>query len=611
MKHINLIKNSKTANRTVQEEKQINKRIGISFALYLFFFGINVMTGIFMNCITLDEEFLPATAAAAILGKDWSAVMPQFSSVGQLANGILYLPAMLLFPNPVVQYKFYMIISSAVYALVAPCSYILATRLGITEIWQRIVTASVCTLAPVIISGSHFIATDSLCAVIVWLLAMIILKDDTAEDKKSARRFLLATVAGILCAMAYFINPAMIILPFIITGFCIFLYFSHKRRPLFLAVFIIAFAVLFAADLFLSKLISEFTDISFGGGIISLTAASFSTLVSRPSEFFAMLGGKIYTFTVSSWGLASGAVAFMLIGATSYYRRKRKNKEQFYSENYALCSIFFLLTLLIIPVSALFSLGGDVGGQESYLSASGLSAIITAFIFMFFIYIFRYGITYVRLMSVIAVTGILSFTGIMLCEGCVTALDSFDSVTAAGISPLKLDFLANTPFDSDSMVYPVFFIFTALAALIPVVCCAKKYAHRITAFVCTGLILFSAIYTYIDTVFVYSAKGSETAVALEDISGYVAKTGENAPVIAVCGKNDNLAKGIQYFNQGNEVIYTDNKQNIPESCYLIMQGNDTPYGYCVLIGRTDDINIYAYGKQTVLWNEGNSHISES
>ncbi len=604
MKHFNLTKDrSNAAVMPGQAEKQIIRRMDISFALYLLFFIINVITGLFMNCITVEDEFLPATAAAVMLGKNWSGVMPQFSSLGQLVQGILYLPAMLLFNNPVLQYKFYMIISAAVYALVAPCAYTMTSRLGITEIWQRVIISSVCTLSPVVISGSHFLSAQPMCIVIVWIVALILLKSDTAEDKKSGRRFFSATTAGVLCAVAYFINRAMILLPFIITGYCIYIYFVHKRRPLFLAVFVISFAVLFTADMLLSKLLTDIPFIAFDGGVMASFGNAFSLAAENPGLFFSHLGGRVYTFIVSSWGMTTGAIAFMTVAAASYCRRKSKNYEQFYGENYALNSIFFLLTTLLIPVGALLSVADEIKGQESFLASDDTAMIITPLIFMFLVYIFRYGITYVRLMAVIATTGLLSFASIMLCKASVITLDSLNTVEAAGISPLKLDFLSSAPFDSDGMVYPVFFIFTAYAALIPVVCCAKNHAKYITAFACAGLLTFSAVYTYGDTVFVHAAKSVKNSESIDSISSYITKEGAEPPLITVCGENRNLAMGIQYFNQDREVIYTEDKNSLPDNCYLITENDIVPYGYCVLIGRTDGINIYAYGSDTIMWNE--------
>ena len=59
------------------------------------------------------------------------------------------------------------------------------------------------------------------------------------------------------------------------------------------------------------------------------------------------------------------------------------------------------------------------------------------------------------------------------------------------------------------------------------------------------------------------------------------------------------AMSIQYYNQSSTVKYIKEGQAIPSDCYLISTDSVRTDGACVLIGRINDINVYAIGRNTV------------
>ena len=73
------------------------------------------------------------------------------------------------------------------------------------------------------------------------------------------------------------------------------------------------------------------------------------------------------------------------------------------------------------------------------------------------------------------------------------------------------------------------------------------------------------------------------------------------------------AMSIQYYNQSSTVKYT-----LPTDCYVVSSDSVNVSGACVLIGRIDDINVYAIGNNAIRHDNGeppekpgNNTISES
>ncbi len=591
---------------TVKDEdlaQQPTSKKSIALIIWLSFFLIYSVMGLFTRTVTISEEFAPAASAAALLGKDWFAVMPSLDSIGQLLQGIFYLPSMLIFSDPIAQYGSYMIISAAIYSLIPLMAFNLTLRFGVNKTWYRVVAASVCGLFPAILGGSRFLVTEPFTAVIGWTLFTILI--DGGKEKK--KKILLSSVAaGSLCALAYFINSTYISLFAALLIYVIYLHFSGKAKPIGIFAFSGSFLGITVIDYLFTMFFAKGSHMLSGTNIIDKTVMAFHKLCSVPEDFFALLGGRVYYLTVASFGFAVAALAIVFIVTVSYIRKKKRRTDQFYSENIFLFGILLFVTV-IIPVlfDSFLSMSTEITAQEELFSAVPVYPVITGLVFLFFIYVMRYGVTYVRLMAMISLIGIGSFSSMLICKDMTESLKSFTTAQSQGIIPLNPGFDTTAAINGDTMIYPVLFIFTAFAALVPIVCCAKEYAHRITTFVTAGLILYSAVFTCVDTSLVYSRKADENILSTAAIGEFIKHTNDGEmPVIAVYGEEKYLAMNMQYFNQSNEVVHVNNISSIPESCYLITDSDVKPKGYAVLIGRVADISVYAYGEQTVLYHEG-------
>ena len=328
-------------------------------------------------------------------------------------------------------------------------------------------------------------------------------------------------------------------------------------------------------------------------------------LFSNPTEFFSLLGGRVYYFTVASFGFAVAALAIIAIITISYITKKRNKIEQFYSDTIYLFGIMlFIETVVLILGDSFLSLDGSIVGQQELFSAIPAYPIITGLVFLFFIYAMRYGMTYVRLMGMICIIGITSFVALVMCVDAVTALREFVGAYCQGIVPLNPSFDTTAALDGDTLIYPVLFIFTAFAALVPIICCAKEYAHRITIFVAGGLILYSALFTAVDIAVMYNVKSNENIEASVAVGEYIKEDGNGEkPVIVVYGEEKLLAMNMQYFSQNSEVVHIEDLSLMPDNCYFVTDTEVKPRGYAVLVGREDNVSVYVYGEDATLYHE--------
>lgn len=178
----------------------------MSLLVFLVFFILGSTLGMFMQTASLEEEFTGAAAAAAFLGRDWTGVMSPVGSISGFLRGIPYLPTMLC-PDPVFQYKLFMLINSAAYALIPLSAFRLTDKLGVTKLWQRLLVTALCGIFPSVLIYSHYLLSEPLSTVFVWLLLLVIFRSEK-ENGKKAGAFFASVTAGLLTACAYFLSPS-------------------------------------------------------------------------------------------------------------------------------------------------------------------------------------------------------------------------------------------------------------------------------------------------------------------------------------------------------------------------------------------------------------------
>ncbi len=574
----------------------------MSLLVFFVFFILGSALGMFMQTASLEEEFTGAAAAAAFLGRDWTGVMPSVGSISGFLRGIPYLPTMLC-PDPVLQYKLFMLINSAAYAIIPLAAFRLSDRLGVEKLWQRLIITALCGIFPSVLIYSHYLLSEPLDAVFVWLLLLVIFRREK-EGGKKAGVFFASVIAGLLTAGAYFLSPACIGIFIAVCLFCLYTKLAGGKKTIYFGAYAVTFVLLFAADIIFTYLARDMYD--FSGGIVQSVLSSVQALTDGGATLLTLIGGRLYYFIISTWGIGGAALTFVIIAIVSFIRSKRKKEEQYYDGAFVSMGVLCVLMLIFtMPVDAFLNVDGITSAQDTIFGAAAVFTVAVPFVPIFFSYIFVYGISYSRLLLSVTGNGIAATAALLLYNASKAGTQILSNVMTPGITAMLIGCDASSGLTSSDMLYPVCLLFTVFAAAVPVVCCTKVHASKITAFIFTGAVIYASLATASSGLFGYAAQSRENVSDTLRINEYITaySGGTENKTIAVYDEDRMTAMSIQYYNQSSTVKYIKDGEAIPTDCYLVSTDSVRSDGACVLIGRINDINVYAIGKDAIRHNE--------
>lgn len=571
---------------------------GMSLLVFFVFFITGSALGMFMQTASLEEEFTGAAAAAAFLGRNWTDVMPSVGSISGFLRGIPYLPTMFC-PDPVLQYKLFMLINSAAYALIPLAAFRLTDKLGVEKLWQRLLITVLCGIFPSVLIYSHYLLSEPLAGIFVWLLLSVIFRGEK-ENGRKAGTFFASVTAGLLTAGAYFLSQACIGIFFAVCLFCLYNRLSGNKKSIWFSTYAITFILLFAADIILTYLTRDMYD--YSGGIVQSVLNSLQALSDGGSELFTLIGGRLYYFITSSWGLGCAGLTFAVIAFVSSIRCKRRKEEQYYDNTFVSAGVLCTLMLIfVIPTDAFLRVDSGVATQDNIFGATTVFAVTVPFILLFFSFVFVYGISYTRLLLSVTGNGLTATAALIMYNSTPSGTQLLHNVITPGITAMLIGCDASSGLTSSDMLYPICLLFTVFAAAVPVVCCTKIHASKITAFIFTGVIAYASISAASSGLFEYAEESrenvSDTLKINECISEYSGGT-ENKTIVVY--DNDRMtAMSIQYYNQSSTVKYIKEGGTLLTDCYVVSTDSVKVNGACVLIGRINDINVYAIGKNAI------------
>lgn len=567
----------------------------MSLLVFFTFFVIGSALGMFLQVISLEEKFAGASAAAVFLGRDWTEIMPAVDSIGGFLHGIPYIPAMLC-PDPVIQYKLIMLINSALYALIPLAAFRLTAKLGVEKLGKRLLITLICGIFPSVLTYSHYMLSEPLAAVFIWLLLLVIFREEK-ENGKKASAFFASVTAGVLTACAYFLNASCVGVFVAVGVFVVYARLVHKKKLLYLSVYVITFLILVSADIVLTYLAKDIY--AFSGGITQAVINSADALSNGAAELFALLGGRLYYFIASSWGIGGAAVTFAVIAVVSFIRCKRRNEEQYYDGRFVLMGVLIVLMLIFtLPADAFLSLSEGVASQDNILGAQSVFDFTVPFVMLFFSYLFVYGISYTRLLLSVTSNGVAATAAMLAYNKSFNNTEILSNVITPGMTAMLIGCDASAGLTSSVLLYPVCLMFTVFAAVVPVVCCTKLHASGITAAVFSCVIIYASVFAATTGLFGYARQTGENVADTLKINSCIAQYsgGTDNKIIAVYDSDRMTAMSIQYYNQSSKVKYIEKGEKLPTDCYVVSGDSISVKGACVLIGRINDINVYAIGE---------------
>lgn len=585
---------------------------GIMTLLFLCSVIIHTLVSLTMNMMIIaPDEFGMVSVSALICGKDWSGVMPEITGFHGFIQAVLYAPVMLLLQNPVAQYKGFLILNGIIISLVPVIAYKISLRYGVSEVWQRIAIAVGSGLYTTYIVHSKFIWSEAICGILPWILVLLLTK--SIDCKKKSTKTGLSILCAFVTAVAYSANSRLFGMVVAAVILVILFRAVHKKTTLALGSYFLFLIIFLAVEYIMSALIQSRLDITLQANFIVTNGVSNSisavqSLFSSEGfgRFFPAFFGQLFYFITSSWGIGAVFISLSLIVIFSFYYRKIKQIPQLFSEELVMLMLFVMLYLLLCCGSnALFCSQNQLFGisQEQVISGFGSDNVIPLAIFIVFVFIFKYGINLRKILGSVVTLGIIDFLALIFSKSYLVSGTQINSAEIVGIFPVRIGVEFSKLISTWDFYAVISCGFIVMAVFISVACCSQKYKNSIISLIILGLSIYSAVNSCLVLLPDFAQTSVQETAQVEEVSTYLYNTFD-APAISVYGTQGNTAMLLQYYNQDANVIYVDKSSPVSklENTFVVAPIS-VVFNYAnsnaVLIGRTADFNIYAYGEKAI------------
>lgn len=591
--------------------------------LFLFFLALHLLGSQGMVYPAVDPNELSVIAISQFfIGKSWTGVMCASDYYYGFLQGILYIPAMLFFDSPRLQYAAVIFINSLLASLVPVIAYAVSCRMRIEKIWKRLVIAFVAGGYCCLFAHTKFAWTETVSVLMPWIIILLTFR--CAECKGKASRFFMSILLGVTCAAALAAHTRLIsiVIALIIALVLDRVFFGKKR--VYMSCFLPAFIVVGAAVAYISCFLQQ--------NIWS--CADPTQLKNTAAEFFANLGerladngaerivstlcGQFYYFVTSTWGI--GAVFFCLFGAvvSACIKHKRKKEPQTYDSEVSFFSFFtFCSVILTILYSTMYRFGSDgfYTYQDTTMFGRFLDGVIPLAMVFVLIMLFTHSISLNKILGAVAVLGVIYLAFSVTAVPVIMECEATRIAPVLALYPLRIGAASQQLLNFDSLLLTMSMTFCVMAVLIVIVSCAKRYRSLIISLIMTAITAYSLI--FISAVYLpicrseSVAKNSSVCRISESIFNQA-----GAPTVTAYNISRHNALMLQFLNRHVTVRITYEIESIPENCFLVInKGEDvtalensrTPF---LLVAESEDLRLYAYGERAVAYMQSQS-ASES
>lgn len=578
-----------------------------SLLIYIVFFVAYSVIAVFSSGLGDMGEFTSAACSAALLGRNWTELMPAApTAANALIRGLLYLPAMLLCGETVLQYKLFLVINSALYAIIPFTAYRIAALAGAEKVWQRIAAAIICGAVPILQMQVYYAGSDGYGAVCLWLLLLILFNAVKNEGDRAAKR-LRSVAAAVLTAFAGFCSDGLYSVFFAVVIFTVVAITAHRKRPILLSVYVPLYLLLtlgnIAVTVYFSDLVPNVKgDIS---GILDL---------SRFDSFLPFVCGRVYYLVLSTFGFAAAGMAIAAVAMVSYYRSRKSGRQTEFTEANALNGmLILLLTVLTILMDSFLSAPKDktIADVATLIGSPAIMAVCMPAMLYFLVYNFTKGLKFLTVMISIAgvaalsagsVAGLAFVIGKYPQNNCETLL--------AELSPLRVGTGLSAELTSENLIYPVCFILSVFMVLVAVTCSAERMGGKVCAWIISGVGFYLCAAGLAAGIILRIQPAENLGESSRKIMNIINDYSDGSHSIEVVRSDKLLALHLQYAGQAREIKYTSDESLITD-CICVSEHDISTDKVCVLIGRTDGYNIYAVGDirgNTDIEPESNSSI---
>lgn len=581
--------------------------------LFIFSFLFNILASIGMDYPAMDPNELGVIAVSQFFaGKSWAGIMVSVDYYYGFLQGLIYTPVMLLFDNPVLQYKAIAVINALLISCVPLLAISISRRAGIVKLWKMLVIAFVSGGYCCYYAHSKFAWTETITILIPWIILRLIL--GLSEQKNKPKAHFFSALVGILCGIAPGAHIRLIIIPIAVIIIIIFERLVYNKKSVLLTAFIPSFVAFSALSLFTTYILQKelwlCNDPSKLNNTLSNLFVSLSgDIENGPQRFIQAVFGQLYYFITSTWGL--GALAFCLFGAVTYRSVKQKiaGNQHTYSHNIAVIGLFaFLTAILSVIAGTLYRFGteGFYVYQDNVLFGRFLDSVIPFSLIFVLAVLFTSSVKLNKILGSAIICGVVYLVFFVVTVPVILECESSRIAPILALYPLRIGAAGAELLNFNSLLLTVSAVFCVLAVFVVVISCTKKYRSSVISFMICGLTVYSIIFisgTYLPMCRNESVAKNEAVAELSE-SVY---NQNGAPPLTLYNINRHDALMLQFLNTNISVRITYDIETIPENCFVAVKKDEdvdallnsrTPF---LLVSGNDKLKLYAYGDRAVAY----------
>jgi hypothetical protein len=272
----------------------------------------------------------------------------------------------------------------------------------------------------------------------------------------------------------------------------------------------------------------------------------FSNAVSANvsfSDLMRMLAGRLYYFTVSTWGM--GVLAICLF-ATAVNQRI---KLHFANTDYIILTVFAVISLVFTLLTSLAAQTDIYSSQEALLFGLHTDYVTPLLLISVICYIYVYDLNLREILSAVVAMGGIFTAFFSLTARTVVHAQNVELMPIIGLYPLRIGVDINTLISLDGLFLSVSAVFCFMALLIVFVCCGGRYRKRILSGTVATIALYCCVYTCAVSLPLERRQINEKNAAVYELSELLYNSSEAPAIIAP----EEIADLLQFLNQNADI----------------------------------------------------------
>lgn len=543
------------------------------------------------------------------IGRSWAGVMVSVDYYYGFLQGLIYVPAVLLFDSAEMQYSAIIFINSLLISIVPVIAYYLSFRLKTGKIWKCLITSFAAGGYCCYYAHTKFAWSETISILLPWIIIWLVFR--TSDCKSKTARFFMSLLIGAVCGVSFAAHTRLIAVVLALTIAFILEKIFFGKKIINLIGYFIALAISSAGVIAVSNWLQRELWCAEDPTLLKNTLAEFFfTLPDKLANdgwerIIETLSAQLYYFVTSTWGL--GAVAFCLFAAvfSACVKHKKRKEAQTYELELSVYSFYSVLTVVFtIIYSTLYRFGSDgyYIYQDTEMFGRFIDGIVPFALVFVLIMLFTHSISVNKILGASAVLLLIYLVFIISAVPTILSCQQTRISPVLGLYPLRVGAASRELLNFDSLLLTMSMTFCVMGILLVIISCTKKYRSIIISAIMTAITVYSLVFisaVYLPICRTESVQKNESVSALSksvyDQSG--------APAVTAYNISRHDALMLQFLNRNINVRVTYDIESVPENSFLVVRTSEdvsalensrTPF---LLIAESSTLKLYAYGER--------------